>query len=815
MGNWWRDLRYGLRMLANNKGFAAVAILALALGIGPNVAIFSIVWATFLAPLPYPDADQLVAVWTKVKGERSPSRADDYLQYLRESKSFQRLDFWPWRQVHLTTPDNAQEEVAGAIFTPGIITQNFHEHMILGRDLLPEEGVPGNDHSVILTHELWMGRYHGDPRIVGKQIKIEDQPYTVVGVIQPGPEDRHVTQFAVPLALTPGGHNQVWGSIYGRLKPGVTIAQAQAELAVIDRRLAATRSGDLSKEAWTVSVEPLKNTWMDKKLARNLWLLLAAVSFVLLIACANLANLLLARGSSRQQELAVRAALGATRSQVFAQLITESLTLAILGGAIGIVLGWAMMKLAIAIAPNLGSSEAVVQLNLPVLYFATGVTLLAGVLFGCAPAWQAARLNLSETLKQGSRSMTGRGRMRTQRLLVIAEFALALTLLAGAGMALHSFWNLTQIDLGVRTDHILMGRLVVPKSASTSSASNSAMNPDLINANARRLLAKVGSLPGVQNAALATSMPLEGNGSFPFNIVGRPVAETNRPVADYELVTPSYFDTFGVRLLHGRFLNDDDRADSPQVVMVSQSFVERYLQGVDPLHQSLLLQKIVPNQKPGTATAWQIVGVFHDIRNGEHLTDKTAPQIFAPYWQSPWPYVGLAVRTALDPGVISQNIRDAVAQALPGYSLAHIETMQQAVNIELKGDRFGMVLFGMFAVLALLLAALGIYGVLAFAVAQRSHEIGLRMALGAQQRDVVLLILGDGMKLALAGVGIGLMGVVVLGHLMRSTLYGIKTIDAGSFAAVALVLLAVAVLASYIPARRSARVDPMIALRQE
>jgi putative ABC transport system permease protein len=256
--------------------------------------------------------------------------------------------------------------------------------------------------------------------------------------------------------------------------------------------------------------------------------------------------------------------------------------------------------------------------------------------------------------------------MRIQALLVMGEFALALTLLAGAGMALHSFWKLTRIDLGVRTDHIVMGRMVVPKSAFTNSGTNTPLNPDLINANARQLLAKVGSLPGVQNAALATNMPLQGNDSFPFILVGHPVAEPNRSTADYEIVTPSYFDTFGVRLAQGRFLNDDDHAGSPQVVMVSQSFVDRYLQGVDPLHQRLLLQKIVPNQKLGPATEWQIVGVFHDIRNGEHLTDKTAPQIFAPYWQSPWPYAGLAARTALDPGAISKNVRDTVAEALPG-----------------------------------------------------------------------------------------------------------------------------------------------------
>ena len=811
MGTLWRDFRYGFRMLARNKGFTAVAILALTLGIGPNVAIFSIIWATFLAPLPYPEANQLVVVWTKVKGERSPSRTDDYVQYLTQSTSFQRLDFISWSTLHLTNPDHTDDEATGLPITPGLITQNFRLRMSLGRDFLKEETVPGRDHVAILTHRLWQERFHADPNILGKSILVADQPYSVVGVEPAGSEDRTGVLFKVPLALTPGVRGRHWGNIYGRLKPGVTIEQAEVELAVIDQRLAGTRVGnEVSKAAWTIGVEPLKNDWLDKKLERNLWLLLAAVGFVLLIACANLANLLLARGSSRQQEIAVRSALGATRGQVFAQLLTESLTLAISGGASGVLLGWALMKLFVAILPDLRkmSAEAVVQMNWAVLYFALGVTLLAGILSGCAPALQAAGSNLSETLKQGSRSVTHHGRMRTQRLLVMGEFALAITLLAGAGMALHSFWNLTQIDLGFRTDHILMGDLRMPRGAVPSS--------EQVNANARQLLTKVNAVPGVLSAALATNMPLHGNVHFPFSIADHPIADIDRPVADFEIVTPSYFETFGVRLSQGRFLNDDDRLGNPQVVMVSQSFVDRYLQGADPLHQRLRFPALVPNPKPvGPPTEWQIVGVFQSVRNGEHLNDKVAPEMFVPYWQDPWPWSGLAVRTALDPNSISKNVRDVVAQSLPGYSLTEIETMQETIDSQMSGDRFGMVLFGGFATLALLLAALGIYGVMAFAVAQRSHEIGLRMALGAQRRDVILLILRDGLKLALLGLAVGLAGAVTLGHLMRSTLYGVASVDIASLIGVIVMLVAVALLASYLPARRSAKIDPMVALRQE
>ncbi len=807
MGMVWRDLRYGLRMLARNKGFTAVAILALALGIGPNVAMFSIIWATFLAPMPYPNADQLVVVWTMVKGERTATRADDFTEYRAGGTSFQCLDFSSYSILHFTNPDHTDDEHNGLPETSGDCMAMGTGTMFLGRNLRPDDGLPGKDHVVVLTNLTWREHFHSDPNILGKAVSIADQPYIVVGVMPGGTTDRTGVAFYVPLVLTPGVHARGVGGMMGRLKPGVTIARAQAELSLIDRRLAGARSnGDLPKEAWTISVEPLRNDWMDKKLQRNLWMLLAAVGFVLLIACANLANLLLARGSSRQQELAVRSAMGATRRQVFTQLLTESLTLAVSGGIIGVALGWALMKLTMAIAPDLGSAEAVVRMNIPVLCFALGIAMFAGILSGCAPALQAAKLNLSEVLKQGSRSVTGRGRMKTQRLLVMGEFALAITLLSGAGMALHSFWNLTKIDLGFRTDHILMGRLQPPR-----------IFPDAekISANGRQLLTELGAMPGVESVALATNLPLHGNGSFPFSFAGHPVADADRPTTDFGVSTPSYFETFGVRLIQGRLLNDGDRAGSPEVVVVNQSFVERYLKNQNPVGQRLLLPRIVAGQKLGEPTEWQIVGVFQDTANGEHLSDKSLPQMIASFWQIPLPWAGLVVRTALDPNLISKQIHDAVPQALPGYSLHQIETMQKTVDTQLTGDRFGMVLFAGFAALALLLAALGIYGVMAFAVAQRGHEIGLRMALGAQRRDVVLLILRDGMKLALFGLGVGLAGVFALGHFMRATLYGVATIDAASLIAVAVTLLAVAVFASYVPARRSAKVDPMIALRQE
>jgi putative ABC transport system permease protein len=818
MLNGWRDVRFGLRMLKRNKGFAAVAILALALGIGPNVAIFSIIWATFLAPLPYPNANQLVVVWSHYKGERTGTRADDYAEWAAQSQSFQHLDMQSWNPVHLTNADHTQDETRGLRTTPGFFTKDIGDRMAMGRDFSPDEGTPGKDLEVILTHQLWETRYHADAGILGKNVLIEDTPYTVVGVLEAGPADRIPgTQFVVPFRPQPGVDTREVGNVFGRLKSGVTLAQAEAEMTLIDKRLAPKRGGgEADTKSWSAQVEPLKNDWLDPKLRRNLWLLLAAVGLVLLIACANVANLLLARGAARQQELALRSAMGATRRQVFAQLLTESLTLAAIGGAIGIGMGWSIMKLAMAILPlEKQTAEAVVGLNGPVLIFAVGATLVAGIVFGCAPAWQAVGLNLAETLKQGGRSISGRGRSGTQGLLVTAEFALALTLLAGAGMALHSFWNLSRIDLGIRTDNVVTGFLS-SQSTSRQHQATAVPPPEQILATQRQLLEKLRAVPAVENAALTTGIPLTGSWSFPFAIAGQPVDAKHPPMADFETATPGFFQTFGVRLARGRFLNERDTGTSPLTVVVNESFVRRYLANVDPLNTRLMVGLPVLGQnQPGPARAFQIVGVFHDILNSDHLTGGAQPEMILSLEQAPWPYVGLAVRTSVDPASVMPGVRSAVAAGMPGYALEQVSTIRQILSDQTTGDRFGMVLFGGFAVVALVLAALGIYGVMSFSVAQRTHEIGLRMALGAQKSEVIAMIVRSGIRLALPGMAIGLAGVFMLGRLMRSTLYGVGAVDYASTGLVAVVLLAMALLACWIPARRSAQVDPMVALRDE
>jgi putative ABC transport system permease protein len=818
-----QSFRYTLRQLRRSPGFAITAVLGLALGIGPIVAIFSMIWATFLSPSPYPNADQLVVVWNHYKGERAPTSGEDYAQLAAQSRSFQSLSFQSWIVVHLTNSDHTADQEGGLASSPGMQTKTVGQPMKLGRDFLPEEGSPGNDRVVILTNWLWRHRYNSDPNVIGKSILIEDRPYTVIGVMRAGPHEKGGgVEFFVPIRFTPGEHSQQFGIMIGRLKPGVTTAQAQAELSVINDQIAVHHGAHLNKSPFVITVEHFRNDWLDLKTQRNLWLLLIAVGLVLLIACANIANLLLSRGTSRTQELAVRSALGATRGQIFLQLFTESLTIALFGGAIGIAMGWTIMKLSLILLPNLAleSTETLVEMNLPVLGFSILIAMLAGVIAGSAPSWRSARANQNEALKQGSRAAGGRGRTPLQSALVITEIALSLVLLAGAGMALHSFWNLSHVDVGFRADHVLTARLRPRNNGPVSGSSVS--SPEEASVQQHELLDHIRQIPGVADAAGATGIPMNGFNTFPFEVAGQTTDKAHMPTADFEAVTPSYFTTFGVRLVRGRFLSEEDQPQSPRVVVVNETFVRRYLANADALNQRLLLR--IPDfrragpgpQQMPPPVEFQIVGVFHDVLDNEHLTGDVQPEMYVSEWQVGWPFFWIAVRTiGIDPEVITTTLQRTVSSAMRGAAIDHVRTMVQVMEQEQSSDRFEMILFGAFAAAALLLAVIGIYGVMSFAVAQRTHEIGVRMALGARRTEVIRLIMGGGMRLSMLGLGIGLAGAVILGRLMRATLYGVQATDLISLAAVTALLFVAALLACWFPARRSATIDPIQALRNE
>jgi len=808
MGNLLRDIRYGVRLLARNPGFTAVAVLTLALGIGANTAIFSFVHGTLIEPLPYHDPEQLVMVWSKPRPDsRNSAAAGDFLDWKAQSTVFQGLHAWTGRSVSLAMGNDRPEQLQAAPVTPGWIG-NFGLHLLLGRDFLPEEGEIGKDDKVILSYSLWQERFGGDPAILGREVRLDGKPHTVVGVLRRGAADRVQHRLYLPLAFTPEqvNHDFHWLTVMGRLKPGVTLEQANAEMGVIASRIA--EAFPASKKGWGISVEPLQNNFLPRNTILGLWFLLAGVSFVLLIACANVANLLLARGAVRQREVAVRASLGASPRQIAGQFVVESVVLASLGGILGTALAAALMRAILALMPAFTlPSEVDPRLSVPVLLFTLAAALVSGVLFGCAPAWQATRLDLNETLKEGGRSAVGR-RSRVQRVLVVAEFALALTLLAGGGLAVHSLMNLSRVDLGFPTERLLTFFLPVPPARLEG--------PERVLLFYGQLRDRIATLPGVRSVAVSTGAPLQGGFGMAFNVVGRPAAQGSaRDAAAFVMATPEYFPTFGFQILRGRGLTEQDVAGSRRVALVNETFVKRHLASVDPLAQRLAVDELTPGQaRVGRPIEWQIVGVFRDVRNGGPRNEPR-PEIDVPFAQSPWPSARVTVRSTGDPNALRNGIGAVIQSMDPDLPMAGVRTMEEVVHESLSNDRFNALLFSAFAILALVLAAIGIYGVMSFVVAQRSHEIGLRMALGAGRSQVVGLVMREGMTTALLGTAFGFVGAYFVGRTMQGMFFGVSPLDFGRFGAIALTLAATGLLACYVPARRAATVDPMIALREE
>jgi putative ABC transport system permease protein len=802
-----QNLRYAFRQLIKSPVFTITAVLTLALGIGANTAIFTVVYGTLLAPMPYPQPDQLVMVWSKIQGGRNGISAGDFTDWKNQSTAFSDLCAFTGGSFNLATKDQP-EYVDGQYTSPGMYKM-MGVKFRMGRDFLPEEGTLGKEHEVILTNKLWK-RLGSDPNVVGKTMRIDGTPYNVVGVLGPGVTDRLNQELMVPLAFKPEqlNHDFHWLLAMGRIKPGLTRDQAQANMDAVTANIA--KAYPKSNKGWGALVEPLKNDFMPKERIQTLWVLLGAVGFVLLIACVNVANLLLAKGTTRQKEVALRAALGASRKNIFAQFLTENLLLAFTGGVLGIGVGLVALRALVASMPE-GTlpSEADLTLNIPVLLFSLAASTLAGLLFGCAPAWYATRIDPAEALKEGGRSGTGAGRQRLRRLLVIGEFGLALTLLTGAGLAIHSFWNLTRVDLGVNTTNVQTFFLPVPDARPK--------DPRQITAYYQQMIASIKAVPGVLDASASVGLPLEGPGfGMPFTIAGQPdfADPSQRPGSRFGMVTPGYFDTFGIKVVRGRSFTDQDTANTVHVAMVNQEFVQKYFKDKDPLQQRINVEELIPGvTKLGPYISWQIVGVFHNVRAGGFRDDF--PEIEIPFWQIPWPSSNIGIRTAGDPEIMSKSIAAAVHAVDPQIANAEPRTLDQVKSLMLSDDRFTMILFFCFAAVALVLAAVGIYGVMAFTVAQREHEIGLRMALGASRRNVVGLVLKEALLLACIGLTIGLGGAYFVGRTLHSTLYGVGSIDLVATGAVAVVLVAASVVASWIPARRAAAVQPMRALRSE
>lgn len=799
-----QNISFALRTMVKNKAFTLTAILTLALGIGSTTAIFSVVYAVF-EPMPYPNPDQLVMVWAKVPAGRNSVPHNDFLEWRRRSTSFQSMNAWSGTSFNVATEDRP-EQVAASRRTPGFFTMEGMP-MLLGRDFLSEEGEAGRNHVVILSHRFWSKHFHSNRDVIGKDIRMNAEPYTVVGVLQPGVYDRLNSQLFVPLSFNPDStvRDTTSAPVMARLKDGVTIAQAQAEMSGI----AAQRNAEFPKTAnREVSIEPLHLNFVTPSTRRNLWLLLGAVGFLLLIGCVNVANLLLARGTSRQKEVAVRAALGASRSQLFAQFLTESLVLALIGGALGVFLAGVIVDAIELVMPPVGTmlpSEANIRLSLPVLFFSIGVTTLAGLLFGTAPAWQATRVDLNEVLKLGERGGSGVVRRNLLRGLVVAEFALALTLLATSGLALRGFWNLTRIDLGIETDNVLTFQLPVPAERLDG--------PDQIRAYYGQMLENVQAIPGVTKAAVTTGNPGSGpNFGARFTIVGQPVNPDTRYRTGVQMVTPDYVDTLGIRMVSGRNINAHDTSTTVRVATVNEHFVKQYFTGVDPVGQRISF----PFRHGGqgdTPLEWQIVGVYHNLRGAGSREDF--PEINIPFAQAPFRQASMVIKTSHDPKSFLNSLSAAVSSVDRDLPLAGVRTVDEIVSESLAIDRFSVVLFASFGALGLILAAIGIYGVMAFAVVQRTHEFGIRMALGAQRSRVINQVLKEGTILALGGTVIGLGGAYLVGRAMQSTLFGVQAFDVRAFGAISVLLLVAALVACLFPAWRASRVEPLEALRYE
>jgi putative ABC transport system permease protein len=804
-----RDARFACRLLKRSPGFTAVAVTTLALGIAATTAIFSVVYGLFFAPLPYRQADRLVMVWEQERGERRSVFARSFLELRRQATAFSDLNAWGGHRVNLATHDRPENVVAGWA-TPGFLGMMGYGHpLALGRTFLEEEGVVGRHKVVILTYRLWKERFGGRADIVGQQVRVDDDPHTVVGVLGEGPADHQQNKIWLPLALTEeqlatGGPRL---NVMGRLADGVSLEQANASLNAVFAALERTRSEP--RTGWSVSVEPFRNNFVRDSTKRGVWLLLGAVAFLLLIACVNVANLLLARGTARQRELAIRTSMGATSGAIMRQLLVESLVVSLLGGLAGAVLASAIVDAIVALMPAYTlPSETEVVLSVPVLVFAFAACALAGLAAGSVPAWQAARANVAEVMKEGGRSVSG-GRHVLRRALVVVEFALALTLLAGGGMAVHALSRLMAVEPGFRPERLLTldlpvshGRLATPGQMETFY---------------RTLLERVQALPGVESASVSTGLPLVGTQfGRSWEIVGRPLSDpSNRPGGGLNMVTPGYERTLGIGLRRGRVLTDADRAGAPRVATVNQSFVDLFLRDSDPLGQRISFSPAVVGAVGRIEPVeWEIVGVTGNVINAGPASEPF-PEVTVSFWQMPWPSARMAVRTTGEPLQIVTSIGDVVGQLDATVPLTDARTMEQAFSRSLAADRFYTVFLVAFAAAALVLAAVGIYGVMAFAVAQRTPEIGLRMALGARQRQVLSQVLGEGMTTALIGTAVGAAAATALGRALEGAIYGVDSSNPMTLAVVALLLLAAALVACLIPARRAARVDPMVALRQE
>jgi putative ABC transport system permease protein len=808
MENLLQDLRYAFRLLLKTPSFTAIAILTLALGIGANTAIFSVVNAVLLRPLAFRDSSKIMLVPEKSEFPDVSVSYQNYLDWHDQSHSFESLEATRATTITLTGAGEP-ERLDARMVTSGMFSL-LGVDAAIGRTFRADEDRAGGAPAVLLSYGLWQRRFGGSHDVIGKSVDLDSSPYNIVGVLPRGFEFLKAADVYLPLTpwarTLPDDRNWHPGIFaLGRLRPGVSRAQARTEMLAVTKRL--ELQYPIYNTGTSADVVPLHEQ-IVKNVRPALILLLGAVSFVLLIACANVANLLLARAAARGREVAIRTSMGAGRSRLVRQLLTESVLLSLAGGLLGLLLAWASLGPLLKISAGTVPQIFTVGLDSSVLVFTILVSVMTGLIFGLAPALRTTRLDLRETLNEGSRGSTaGPGQHRLRGSLISMEIALAMLLLVGAGLLLRSFSRVQDVTTGFQPDHLLVADLPLSQTAYAKSEQRYGFY--------NRLIERVTALPGVLSAGAASTLPVSGTGGLiHFNIYGRPPKTPHDYIAaGYRAVTSGYFQTLSVPLLQGRLFTLADKEESPPVVVINATMAHTYFAGENPLGKRMQI-----GATPEAEVPWmEIVGVVGDVTQGLGLDPKA--EMYLPFRQAdqllPVFQLSIVLRTAGDPHQQASALRSALAEIDPNQPLVKVRTMEDNMAATVAQPRFRTWLIGIFAALALLLAAVGIYGVMSYSVTQRTSEIGIRVTLGAQPFDVFRIVVGEGLRFALIGVAVGLAGGLVLARLLGSFLYGVSASDPLTFSGVALLLIAVSAAASFFPARRATRVDPIVALRYE
>jgi putative ABC transport system permease protein len=802
-----RDFSFAARSLRKSPGFTLMAIICVALGVGVTTTIFSAVDGILLRPLPYPNADRLVAVYSRLAAKGATGiniSYEDYLSWRDENRTFSELGIWTWTNNTLSGKGEA-ERVEGAGVTANLFPL-LGVRPIIGRTFTPSEELPGNDRVIMLSYGLWQRRFAGDPAIVGSPIEVDGLPYTVIGVMPPRFNFPDRGQVWVPFPnddWRSGRGNRGYAGAIGRLKPGVTLAQAQADLDVISRRLQQAYPQD--NFGWDAEAVALRDDLVGN-LRKPLHVFLGAVGCVLLIACANVANLMLARGAARQREIAVRVALGAGRRRLVRQVLTESMILALVGGAVGAVLAKFGVQLLRFAFPN-GDVPFYVSLDMDgrVLLFAVLVSALTGVIFGLVPALRATRLDLNTALRDGGRAEAGgRSGGRLRNSLAVAEVALSVVLLVCATLLLRSYGALIGTDLGFDQHGVLTAAISLPATTYENDEKQRAFY--------EQLYARLAAIPGVVSVGSANGIPFSGwDVQSHMSIEGRPArAQGEELDIHYQNISPGYLPTIGVPIMRGRGFTAADRDSSVHIGVINEVLARQEFAGIDPIG------KRIHFGDAGSKDPWiTIIGVAKEFRH-YRLPQPMGPAIYFPQLATPSASQTLVLRTSLpDPMALAPAVREVLKELDPGVPAFKVQTLEQAVSRSLWRQRLQGQVLGTFATLALLLAAVGIYGVISYAVAQRTRELGVRMALGATRGQVLGLVLGQGLRLAAAGVAIGIVAALALSRVVASLLYGVSATDLATFVGVPVALALIALLATLVPARRATRVDPVVAMRTE